>query len=173
MTLLGVILSSDKTNLSSMTGGRVAHPLLISLANLLMDFCTKATNHAFHLLALLPTPKFIHKDQKICGVLENHLIHDCLDFILQPLKKAAQVGIMMSDLLGSLRYVYMPLAAYIVNTQEAVVLAVVAGRTSHLTTVTYMEFGDAFRHLPRTASMTLKQLIAIEKVANPWDLHIY
>jgi hypothetical protein len=139
-TLLGVILSSDKTNLSSMTGGRVAHPLLISLANLLMDFRTKATNHAFHLLALLPTPKFIHKDRKICSVLGNRLIHDCLDFILQPLKKAAQVGVMMSDPLGSLRYSYTPLAAYIADTQEAVVLAGVAGKTSHLTTATYKEF---------------------------------
>ena len=172
-TLLGVILSSDKTNLSSMTGGRVAHPLLISLSNLLMDFRTKATNHAFHLLTLLPTPKFIHKDRKIRSVLENRLIHACLDFILQPLKKAAQVGIMMSDPLGSLRYAYTPLAAYIVDTQEAVVLAGVAGKTSHLTTASYKEFGDAFRHSPRTASMTLKQLTAIEKVADPWDLDTY
>jgi hypothetical protein len=156
-----------------MTGGRVAHPLLISLANLLMDFRTKATNHAFHLLALLPTPKFIHPDRKIRGVLENRLIHSCLDFILQPLKKAAEVGIMMSDPLGSLRYVYTPLAAYIVDTQEAVVLAGVSGKTSHLTTATYKEFGDAFRHPPRTASMTLKQLTAIEKVADPWDLDTY
>ena len=94
------------------------HPLLICLANLPMDFHTKATNHAFHLLTLLPTPKFIHKDGKIHGILENCLIHDCLDFILQPLKKAAQVGIMISDPLGSLCYVYMPLAAYIADTQE-------------------------------------------------------
>ena len=156
-----------------MTGGRVAHPLLISLANLLMDFRTKATNHAFHLLALLPTPKFIHEDRKIRGVLENRLIHECLDFILQPLKKAAEVGIMISDPLGSLRYAYTPLAAYIVDTQEAVVLAGVAGKTSHLTTATYKEFGDAFRHPPRTASMTLRQLIAIEEVADPWDLDKY
>ncbi|KAG0704061.1 hypothetical protein DFH29DRAFT_997947 [Suillus ampliporus] len=35
-TLLGVILSSDKTNITNMTGGRVAHPLLISLANIKM-----------------------------------------------------------------------------------------------------------------------------------------
>ena len=103
-----------------MTGGCVMHPLLISLTNLLMDFCTKATNHAFHLLALLPAPKFIHKDQKTHGILKNHF-HDCLDFILQPLKKAAQVGIMMSDPLDSLCYVYTPLTAYIVDTQEAVV----------------------------------------------------
>ena len=156
-----------------MTGGRVAHPLLISLANLLMDFRTKATNHAFLLLALLPTPKFVHNDRKIRGVLENRLIHECLDFILQPLKKAAEVGIMMSDPLGSLRYVYTPLAAYIVDTQEAVVLAGVAGKTSHLTMAMYKDFGDAFKHPPRTASMTLKQLSAIEKVADPWDLDVY
>ena len=151
----------------------MAHPLLISLANLLMDFRTKATNHAFHLLALLPTPKFIHKDRKIRGVLENRLIHDCLDFILQPLKKAAQVGIMMSDPLGSLRYAFTPLASYIVDTQEAVVLAGVAGKTSHLTTASYKEFGDAFRHPPRTASMTLDHLTTIEKFADPWDLDTY
>ncbi|KAG1814026.1 uncharacterized protein BJ212DRAFT_1206561, partial [Suillus subaureus] len=33
-TLLGVILSSDKTNITNMTGGHVAHLLLISLANI-------------------------------------------------------------------------------------------------------------------------------------------
>ncbi|KAH9165648.1 hypothetical protein EDB89DRAFT_2116030 [Lactarius sanguifluus] len=99
-TLLGVVLSSDKTNISAMTGGRVAHPLLISLANLLMDFRMKGTNHAFLLLVLLPVPNFIHKDSKTRGILENRMVHECLDFILTPLKKAAQFGIMMSDPLG-------------------------------------------------------------------------
>ncbi|KAM6504101.1 hypothetical protein JOM56_001044 [Amanita muscaria] len=103
-TLLGVVLSSDKTNLSSMTGGRVAHPLLISLANILMDFRAKASNHAFQLLALLPIPKFTDNDRKMQGVLENRLIHECLDFVLQPLKKAAEFGIMMSDPLDAIRH---------------------------------------------------------------------
>ena len=94
-----------------MTGGHVAHPLLISLANLFMDFRMKGSNHAFLLLALLPVPKFIHKDWPIRGVLESHMIHECLDFILQLLKKAAEVGIMMSDPAGSLRHVFTPLAA--------------------------------------------------------------
>ncbi|KAG1761031.1 hypothetical protein EV702DRAFT_985188, partial [Suillus placidus] len=35
-TLLGVILSSNKTCITNMTGGHVAHPLLISLANINM-----------------------------------------------------------------------------------------------------------------------------------------
>jgi hypothetical protein len=59
-TLLGIILSSNKTHISAMTGGHVAHLLLISLTNLFMDFQMKASNHAFLLLALLPVPKFIH-----------------------------------------------------------------------------------------------------------------
>ena len=156
-----------------MTGGRVAHPLLISLANLLMDFRTKASNHAFQLLALLPVPHFIHKNRKIRGILENRLIHQCLDFILEPLKIAAEVGIMMSDPLGSVRYVYTPLAAYIVDTQEAIALSGVAGKTSHLTMATYKQFGDAFRHRPCSATKTLKLIATVEKSCDPWNLEAY
>lgn len=36
----------------------------------------------------------------ICGVLKNHLIHECIDFIIKPLKKAAEFKVMMSDPLG-------------------------------------------------------------------------
>jgi hypothetical protein len=153
-----------------MTGGRVAHPLLISLANLFMDFRMKGSNCAFLLLALLPIPKFIHKDRPIRGVLESRMIHECLDFILAPLKKAAEVGIMMSDPAGSLRHVFTPLSAYIVDVQEASLLAAVAGKTSHLTMATYKRLGDPFRHEPRTSSTTLAQLHALEETLNPWDL---
>src|SRR5215469_8331741 len=156
-----------------MTGGRIAHPLLISLANLFMNFRTKATNHAFYLLALLPIPKFIHKNRKICSVLENRLIHQCLDFILNPLKKVAEVGIMMSDPLGSLRYVYTPLAAYIVDTPEAAVLSGVAGKTSHMTMAGYKQFGDAFKHPRRTGLKTIESLVTIEGATDPWNLEAY
>jgi hypothetical protein len=64
-TLLGTILSSDKTNISAMTGRQQAHPLLLSLANIDLSFWMKASNRAYVLLALLPIPKFINSDQKI------------------------------------------------------------------------------------------------------------
>ena len=70
-TVLGTILSSDKTTISAMTGNRTAHPLLISLANLDMDFRMKGSHHAFFLVSLLPVLKFIHTNKKIRGVLEN------------------------------------------------------------------------------------------------------
>ncbi|KAH9017835.1 hypothetical protein EDB84DRAFT_1245978, partial [Lactarius hengduanensis] len=81
-TLLGIVLSSDKTNISAMTGGCMAHLLLMSLANLLMDFRMKGTNHAFLLPCVAPYPKIHSQRLKTRGVLENRMVHECLDFIL-------------------------------------------------------------------------------------------
>ncbi|KAI6003153.1 hypothetical protein EDD15DRAFT_2385610 [Pisolithus albus] len=91
-TLLGTILSSDKTTISVLTGDRVAHPLLISLANIKMATWLKLSSHAFLLTALLPVPKFVHKNKRMKGVLEARLIHQCLDIVLEPLKQAAKLG---------------------------------------------------------------------------------
>ena len=63
--LLGTVISSDKTNILVIMGNQVAHPVLISLANLLMNFKSKASNQAFMLLALLLVPKFIEKSREI------------------------------------------------------------------------------------------------------------
>lgn len=71
-TLLGVILSSDKTNISVMTGDRIAHPVLLSLANIRMDVRMKSSSHAFVLTALLPCPKFLIKidPPAVCSKIE-------------------------------------------------------------------------------------------------------
>ncbi|KAI0245040.1 hypothetical protein BJV78DRAFT_1142123, partial [Lactifluus subvellereus] len=172
-TLLGTVLSSDKMNISAMTGGRMAHPLLLTLANIDKSFQMKASNHAFLLLALLPILKFIHKDSKICSVLENRLFHTCLDFILAPLKTTATVGIMMSNPVGNLRYCFTPLASYIVDTPESALIAGVARKTSSVTMASYRQFGEPFRHEPQTASTTLAQLDALEQSHDPWDIKNY
>ncbi|KIK20406.1 hypothetical protein PISMIDRAFT_48557, partial [Pisolithus microcarpus 441] len=122
-TLCGVVLSSDKTHITNMCGGKVAHPLLISLANIKMAMQNKASSHAFLLTALIPVVEFIHPVPRMRSVLEACLFHQCLDIILQPLKIAAQVGRMMSDPVGGLRHCFTPLAAYIVDTPEACMLA--------------------------------------------------
>ncbi|KAG2047868.1 hypothetical protein BDR06DRAFT_896599, partial [Suillus hirtellus] len=87
-TLLSTILSSDKMNITALTGDHIAHLLLISLANIHMDLQLKYSLSAFILTALLPVPKFDKKKQ-MKGVLENHLIHQCLDIVLKPLKQIA------------------------------------------------------------------------------------
>ena len=133
----------------------------------------KSSNHAFILLALLPVPSFIHKIKRLRGVLADRLVHECLDFVIQPLKTAASIGIMMSDPLGGRRFCFTPLAAYIVDTPESSLIAGVAGRTSSVTLASYKQLGDDFRHEPRTAATTLAQLRLLEENADPWDLEAY
>ena len=172
-TLLGITLSSDKTNITVMTGDRIAHPVLLSLANIHMDVRMKASNHAFILLALLPCPKFIIKDRATRSVLESRVVHLCLDIITEPLKLAARAGRMMSDPRGHSRFCFTALAAYIIDTPEAALIACVAGKTSHLTMADYRKFGDPARQEPRTASTTLAQLAALASQFHPLELSTY
>ncbi|KAJ7023856.1 hypothetical protein C8F04DRAFT_874437, partial [Mycena alexandri] len=85
-TLLDTFLSSDKT---AMTGDRSAYPMLISLADIDMDFRMKASHHEFFLLSLLPITIFWEKDPTIRGVLASRPFHAIPDFILEPLKRTA------------------------------------------------------------------------------------
>ncbi|KAH7918561.1 hypothetical protein BV22DRAFT_1024408 [Leucogyrophana mollusca] len=110
-SLLGIILSSDKTQITNMTGDRAAHPLLLSLANLDGDIRNKTSANAYLLIALLPVAKFTHKNTRIQGVLRDRLLHQSLDLVLEPLKIAAKIGIMLNDPAGQLRYFFTPLVA--------------------------------------------------------------
>ena len=156
-----------------MTGDRIAHPLLIGIANIKMSTCLKLSSNSFMLTALLPVPKFIHEKKHMCGILEDRLIHQCLDIILKPVKTAAHLGIMMSDPDGHNWYCFTPLAGYIVDTPEAAMLAAVGGKTSPVTMAMYKQFGDPFRHKPRTGSMTLAQLCVVKLRADPQDIEAF
>ncbi|KAF8824095.1 hypothetical protein HHX47_DHR9000263 [Lentinula edodes] len=173
-TLLGVVLSSDKTTVSVITGNRVAHPLLISLANIDSDLLSKASLHLFSLLALLPVPKYIERKTSIRGVLENRLYHECMDIVLEPLKVTARIGCMMSDPVGQLRVCYTPLASAIVDTPEASLIACTGGKDSPFTKAIYKNYGDSSRHAPRLSSSTLDTIDSIQaRNIFPQDLPAY
>ncbi|KAG1762200.1 hypothetical protein EDD22DRAFT_953353 [Suillus occidentalis] len=154
-----------------MTGARVAHPLLLGLANIRMNTRNKLSSRAFLLTALLPIPQYLHSRPWMWGMLEDRLMHECLSIVLKPLMKAAEIRIIMSDPAGNVRHCFTPLAAYIVDTPEACMLACVRGKTSPFTLASYLEFGDTFRHPERTRSITLAQLDSIE--VDPNDLEAY
>ncbi|KAI6018441.1 hypothetical protein BKA83DRAFT_123305 [Pisolithus microcarpus] len=169
--LCSVILSSDKTHITNMCSGKVTHPLLISLTNIKMAVQNKASLHAFLLNALMPVIEFIHPMHRMCSVLEAHLFHECLDIVLQPLKVAAQIGQMMSDPAGNLHHCFTLLAAYIVDTPEACMLACVRGKMSPVMMASHKDFGDAFQHEHHTGVRMLSQLSHIQ--CDPNDLERY
>ncbi|KAF8830509.1 hypothetical protein HHX47_DHR2000858 [Lentinula edodes] len=173
-TLLGTILSSDKTTVSVITGNHVAHPLLISLANIDSDLLSKASLCLFNLLTLLPVPKYIERKTSMRGILENRLYHECLDIVLEPLKTAASIGCLMSDPVGQVRVCYTPLASAIVDTPEASLIACTGGKTSPFTQAIYKDFGDGKLHPPHLATATLEAIDSIQaRNIFPQDLPAY
>ncbi|KAG1803424.1 uncharacterized protein BJ212DRAFT_1285083, partial [Suillus subaureus] len=84
------------------------------------------------------------------GVLEDHLIHECLIIVLCPLKVAAHEGVMLSDPVRHSHYCFTLLTSYIVDTPEAMMLAAVGRKTSPVTMAMYKQFGDSFHHGPHT-----------------------
>ncbi|KAG1906630.1 uncharacterized protein F5891DRAFT_975394 [Suillus fuscotomentosus] len=158
-TLLGTILSSDKTNITALTGDHVAHLLLISLSNIHMNVHLKSSTNSFVLAALLPVPKFIHKKKRMMGVLEDRFIHQCLNIVLEPL--------------NMVRYCFTALASYITDTPEAMMLAAVGGKTSPEMMAMYKQFRDAFHHEPWMKSMMIAQLAVVRSCADPNDLEAY
>ena len=156
-----------------MTGNRVAHPLLITITNIDSTLRSSSSSHAFSLLALLPVPKFVGVKKGLHGILENRLTHSCLDFVTRSLKVASQLGSWFSDYAGNIRHCFTPLVACIVDTPEAAALAGVAGKTSHLTMATYKEFGDPFKHQPRTAASILTSLDTLASQFDPSEVAVY
>ena len=138
-----------------MTGNRMAHPILISLANIDASVCSKTSLHGYLLLALLPIPKFLHKNTCTHSMLQDWLVHQALNKILHLLKVAATVGMMMSDPVGNLWYCYTPLASWITDTPEESLLSAMSPKVSPVTTATSKEFGNLFRHPSRTTTLTL------------------
>ena len=136
----------------------MAHPLLLSVANIDADVHSKGSLHAHILLALLPVVSFIHKTTHVCSLLSDRLVHEGLDFMLKPLKVTAAVRIMMSDPISNLRYCFTPLIRYIADTPKQCLLAGVSPKASPVSTATFKEFGDVDSHPPCTATKTLDQI---------------
>ena len=80
-----------------LSGGRIAHPLLVGLANIKTSTRLKLSSHSLMLTALLPVSKFIHWNKCMHGILKDWLIHQCLDIVLSPLKRAVRQGVMLPN----------------------------------------------------------------------------
>lgn len=147
----------------------MAHPLLLSLANIAADTRGKGSSQAYLLLALLPVPSFIHKKSRVRSLLSDQLFHHCIDLVIGPLKIAAAIGVMMNDPRGNLRYCFTPLVAYIADTPEQSLVVCMGPKVSSMSTATYKEFGDDTPHEPRTAEHILQAIGALCARADPDD----
>ncbi|KAG1861774.1 hypothetical protein DFJ58DRAFT_871731 [Suillus subalutaceus] len=123
-TQVPIILGSDKTPVTRITGGFEMHPLFITIGNLDSEVRSKATLRAWHCIAYMPIAKFcVHPDYQ--GILQARLWHKCVDLVCANLKITAEDGCFMPDPSRYICYVFTPLVAHVCDLPEATMIAVV------------------------------------------------
>ncbi|KAG1726930.1 hypothetical protein EDB19DRAFT_1897601 [Suillus lakei] len=97
-TMIPIILASDKTPVTKMSGGLEMHPVFLTIGNIQSEFD-------------------VHVDFQT--LLHARLFHKCMDMIFTKCKMATRIGEYMSDPMGYIRHCFTPLVAYTADLPEA------------------------------------------------------
>ncbi|KAF9503526.1 hypothetical protein BS47DRAFT_1265755, partial [Hydnum rufescens UP504] len=93
MTILGVILCSNKTHLTNFSGDKSVHAVYVMLGNIMSSIQRKVSEGAWIMLAKIPTSKFPKtafptkiEEERMPGILQRQLLHRCMRIVLEPMR---------------------------------------------------------------------------------------
>ncbi|KAH7090985.1 hypothetical protein BKA62DRAFT_626299 [Auriculariales sp. MPI-PUGE-AT-0066] len=113
-TVVPVILSTDKTQLTSFTGKQSCYPVYLTIGNIENHVRRQPSARAQRLIGYLP-----------CGEVDAQLFHKCMAIICQSLFKPAKHGVKLVDSRGNVRRCHPLLAAYVADYPEQCLVACV------------------------------------------------
>ncbi|QRV95465.1 hypothetical protein RhiJN_23483 [Ceratobasidium sp. AG-Ba] len=118
-TIAPIILATDETRLSVMSGGQTAYLVYMAVGNLIKDWRRKPSKRGMVLLGFLPTDSFEDiDDDDERRRLKADLVHRCMEKMLEPLKEIWEDGVKMWCPDGRLRRVFPRMAAYMADWPE-------------------------------------------------------
>ncbi|KIY70442.1 hypothetical protein CYLTODRAFT_451745 [Cylindrobasidium torrendii FP15055 ss-10] len=116
-TLASVIISTDKTQLTQLSGSRQAYPVYLTLGNIPSALRRKPSEQACILIAYLPVEK-ISKDISSASARYQRLFHAAMTELFKPLVVAGKEGVKMATGNGEIHTVHPILAAYVADYPE-------------------------------------------------------
>ncbi|KAG9096299.1 hypothetical protein FRC06_008818, partial [Ceratobasidium sp. 370] len=161
-TIVPLIIASDRTMLSVMSGGQQAYPVYISLENIDKEVRRKPGMQATVLLAYLPVDKFQHvTDPTLRSRLRNELTHRAMEKVMEPLKAASKEGVEALCADGRYRKAYPMVAASTLDFQEQCLMACITSSGCPKCKQSYRGRGDYGDPAPpRTNIETLSAIYA-------------
>ncbi|KAF9222828.1 hypothetical protein BS17DRAFT_836007 [Gyrodon lividus] len=108
--------------------------------------------------------------QPVQAILAARVYHFAISVVMKNLKIAHRDGVVMSDPQGYLRVIHTPLAAWIADYPEQLLIACVSSKNSPISTATAAQFGDPFPHPPRTWQQTLQAIFEACAACDPCDI---
>ena len=120
-----VILATDKTQLTQFSGGKAAYPIYLTLGNLPKAVRRKPSMHACILLGYLSVDKINRESltQRELRARTQCMFHESMRIILDPLKRAGEVGVEMVGGDGAVRLVFPIIASYVADYPEQCLVA--------------------------------------------------
>ena len=131
MTILGIILVTDRTHLTNFTGDKKMHAIYISLRNISKEIQKRWNAQAWLLLAKVPVSKFpktvfpgSKTEQGVMpGILGQCLFHRCMKIVLTPLRIDQRKYYIVPSPDGNSRQCMVILMGWIADLEEQLLIA--------------------------------------------------
>ncbi|EIN13305.1 hypothetical protein PUNSTDRAFT_59004 [Punctularia strigosozonata HHB-11173 SS5] len=117
-TVVPVILSSDKTQLSTFSGDQQVHPVYLSIGNISKDIRRKPSYHAQVLIAYLPITDMSHLPDDVARVMRARSFHAAMRVVLRSLEDAGKTGVELTGGDGAVRLAFPIVAVYVADHPE-------------------------------------------------------